>query len=84
MYPPGGTGGSQPPADLLRAIEERDRQQQREQAIQEWYNGQMARLEVEHRERMLKWSAIMCRCLQHEACPVHSNVMVTLDGSRVL
>lgn len=84
MMPPGGNGGPMPPADLMRAIEERDRIQQREQAIQQWYDKQAARLEVEARLRTLKFAAILCRCLQREPCPVHSNIMVTLDGSRVL
>lgn len=72
--------GQPAPEDLQRFIEEQNRQRE----IQHWYETQMARLETEHRERILKFAAIMCRCLEHEPCVVHSNVMVTHDGSRVL
>jgi hypothetical protein len=81
MQPP--IPGQLPPEDLQRFMAEREYMAAHNRQVQEWYEGQVARLEVEHRERILKFAAILCRCWDREPCPVHGTSMVTADG-RVL
>ena len=76
-----------PPENLMAAMSgptpEQVTEMERQRAIQIWYELQMTRLETEHRERVLRFGAILCRCLQHEPCQVHSTVHISMDG-RVL
>jgi hypothetical protein len=78
MMPPGV-----PPEDMQKFLDDQQRLAARNQAIQLWYDAQMARLESEHRERVVRFGAILCRCMSHEPCQVHGNILVTNDG-RVL
>jgi hypothetical protein len=77
MQPP--LPGQLPPEDLQAFLAA----QEHASAVRAWYEKQMMRLETEHRERTLQFAAILCRCLQHEPCPVHSTVHISADG-RVL
>lgn len=72
-----------PPEDLQRFLDEQERRQQHEKARQQWYEGQLAQIEIEHRKRVLHWGAILCNCRMDDRthpCQVHGNIMVTLDG----
>lgn len=75
--------GQPPPEDIQAFLAA----QQHQQAVNEWYNGQLMRLETEARERTLYWAPILCpgwgRCMREVPCPVHSQVHVSVDG-RVL
>lgn len=82
MMPP-MPGGQPPPEDIQRFLDEQERRQRYDKAVQHWYDTQMARIEQEHRERVLHWGAILCACQMDDRqhpCPVHGNILITLDG----